>query len=135
VNVTDPLGLWGWNPISDVTQAAGDVGHYVAKHKAAIIEIAVGVTIVAGIVIATVATGGIADFVAAGAAAAAEEAAAAEASGDLVGGLLAANFPGDVITGLAPLGLTGVVGLGLIGYGTYSLFAGTSSGTKGTCSQ
>jgi len=28
VNVVDPLGLWGWNPISDVTQAATDVGHH-----------------------------------------------------------------------------------------------------------
>jgi hypothetical protein len=42
VNITDPLGLWGWNPISDVTQAAGDVGHYVVTHKKGI-EIGVGI--------------------------------------------------------------------------------------------
>jgi hypothetical protein len=27
VNESDPLGLWGWNPISDVVEAAKDVGH------------------------------------------------------------------------------------------------------------
>ena len=27
VNGSDPLGMWGWNPISDVVQAAKDVGH------------------------------------------------------------------------------------------------------------
>jgi RHS repeat-associated protein len=42
VNESDPLGLWGWNPISDVTQVAGDVGHYVVTHKKGI-EIGVGV--------------------------------------------------------------------------------------------
>jgi hypothetical protein len=42
VNETDPLGLWGWNPISDVSQAAGDVGHYVVTHKKGI-EVGVGI--------------------------------------------------------------------------------------------
>jgi hypothetical protein len=28
VNANDPLGLWGWNPIADVVQAAKDVGHH-----------------------------------------------------------------------------------------------------------
>ncbi len=36
VNFVDPLGLWGWNPISDVTQAWNDTGgkvvHAVATH-------------------------------------------------------------------------------------------------------
>lgn len=27
LNGADPTGLWGWNPISDARQAAGDVGH------------------------------------------------------------------------------------------------------------
>ncbi|MHB8320313.1 MAG: RHS repeat-associated core domain-containing protein, partial [Acidimicrobiales bacterium] len=35
VNGSDPLGLWGWNPISNLVQAATDVGHFVAKHKVA----------------------------------------------------------------------------------------------------
>jgi hypothetical protein len=73
VNETDPLGLWGWNPISDVTQAAHDVGHYVNTHKAAIAEVAAGVTIVVVVVAATVATGGIADFAFAAIGTAAEE--------------------------------------------------------------
>ena len=36
INESDPLGLWGWNPISDVVQAAKDTGHFVATHKVAI---------------------------------------------------------------------------------------------------
>ena len=35
MNGSDPLGLWGWNPISNLVQAATDVGHFVAKHKVA----------------------------------------------------------------------------------------------------
>ena len=42
VNASDPLGLWGWNPIFDVSQAAGDVGHYVVTHKKGI-EVGVGI--------------------------------------------------------------------------------------------
>jgi len=49
VNVVDPLGLWGWNPISDVSQAAGDVGHYVITHKKGI---EVGVSIGLGVLAA-----------------------------------------------------------------------------------
>jgi len=76
VNITDPLGLWGWNPISDIRQAAHDVGHYVAKHKAAIAQIAVGLVVVVG---ATVLTAGLGDAILAAGAAAAEESAAAGA--------------------------------------------------------
>jgi RHS repeat-associated protein len=43
VNEADPLGLWGWNPISDVVQAAKDTGHFVATHKKDI-EIGAGVS-------------------------------------------------------------------------------------------
>jgi len=32
LNQVDPLGLWGWNPISDISQAAGDVGAFTAHH-------------------------------------------------------------------------------------------------------
>jgi RHS repeat-associated protein len=44
VNETDPLGLWGWNPVSDVTQAAKDTGHFVAQHKKGI-EIGAGIAL------------------------------------------------------------------------------------------
>ncbi len=44
VNVVDPLGLWGWNPISDATQAWNDTGgkaaSYVAKHHQIIEQVA-----------------------------------------------------------------------------------------------
>ncbi|MGH9305472.1 MAG: RHS repeat-associated core domain-containing protein, partial [Acidimicrobiales bacterium] len=46
LNTVDPSGLWGWNLISDVSQAAGDVGGYVARHKV-ITGIALGVVGVA----------------------------------------------------------------------------------------
>lgn len=48
VNVTDPLGLWGWNPISDATQAWNDTGgkavSYVHKHKQAF-EVGAGIAL------------------------------------------------------------------------------------------
>jgi len=51
VNESDPLGLWGWNPISDVTQAWNDTGgkavHYVATHPKEAIGIGLGVVAVA----------------------------------------------------------------------------------------
>lgn len=31
MNLEDPLGLWGWNPISDLVQAGEDVGHFIVK--------------------------------------------------------------------------------------------------------
>lgn len=46
VNETDPLGLWGWNPISDVTQAAGDVGGAVEHHWRGIAQVAIAATAV-----------------------------------------------------------------------------------------
>ena len=51
LNSTDPLGLWSWNPISDIKQAGKDVGHFVATHK-------VADGIVLGVL--SVATGGVA---------------------------------------------------------------------------
>ena len=42
MNAVDPLGLWGWNPIADVVQAAKDTGHFVATHKV-VTGIALGV--------------------------------------------------------------------------------------------
>jgi RHS repeat-associated protein len=71
VNDTDPLGLWGWNPISDVVQAAKDSGHFVATHKV-VTGIALGVV--------GVATGG-AGFLAEGVAATILSATAAAAGG------------------------------------------------------
>jgi RHS repeat-associated protein len=57
VNLSDPLGLWGWNPFSDVVQAAEETGHFVATHK-----VAVGI----GLGVLAIATGG-AGLIAAGA--------------------------------------------------------------------
>jgi hypothetical protein len=70
-NMTDPLGLWGWNPISDVVQAAKDSGHFVATHKV-VTGIALGVV--------GVATGG-AGFLVEGAVAATVLSATAVAAG------------------------------------------------------
>lgn len=39
VNEGDPVGLWGWNPISDITQAASDVAHH-WKTAAAVVGVA-----------------------------------------------------------------------------------------------
>jgi hypothetical protein len=46
VNEEDPLGLWGWNPISDVTQAAGDVGGAIQHHWRGITQVAIAATAV-----------------------------------------------------------------------------------------
>ncbi|MDA8354924.1 MAG: hypothetical protein M0Z95_01150 [Actinomycetota bacterium] len=94
VNEADPLGLWGWNPISDVTQAAGDVGHFVVTHKKAIevgAGIALGVAAAATGVGAVIEAAGVASAVAAGAT-------VAEAStGAIVAGL-AATAAGSAAT-------------------------------------
>jgi hypothetical protein len=31
LNASDPLGLWGWNPISDVVEAREDVGGFIVN--------------------------------------------------------------------------------------------------------
>lgn len=55
LNEVDPLGLWGWNPISDVTQAWNDTGgkavHWAQTHPREAIGIGLGIV--------SVATGGI----------------------------------------------------------------------------
>ena len=130
VNNTDPLGLWGLNLISDVTQAASDVGHYVAKHKAAIAEIAVGVVVVVG---ATVLTLGVGDALLAAGAAAAEEAAAAAETGDALGSLEAVDLAIHAPFALAPGLLLGGIGLATTGYGIYSLFGGSSGSSGSSC--
>jgi RHS repeat-associated protein len=56
VNGSDPFGLWGWNLISDVTQAAKDVGHYVVTHKR---DIEIGVGIGLGVLSAGIGAGAI----------------------------------------------------------------------------
>ena len=56
VNESDPLGLWGWNPISDVTQAAGDVGHFVVTHKK---DIEIGAGVALGVAAAATGVGAI----------------------------------------------------------------------------
>ncbi len=60
VNVVDPLGLWGWNPISDATQAWNDTGgkavSYVHKHKKGF---EVGAGIVLGVAAAATGVGAI----------------------------------------------------------------------------
>jgi RHS repeat-associated protein len=68
VNEVDPLGLWGWNPISDVTQAASDAGSFVVDHAQTISTVASavavlpipGVDVVAGAI--AIGTGGIAAY-------------------------------------------------------------------------
>jgi len=130
VNEVDPLGLWGWNPISDVTQAAGDVGQYVAKHKVAITEIAIGAVVVVG---ATVLTAGIGDAILAAGAAAAEESAAAGAEFAATGaaeslwGVMAPVYLAiHAPFVLAPGILLGGMGAGLIGVGIHGLISGQS---------
>jgi RHS repeat-associated protein len=130
VNFSDPTGLWGWNPISDVTQAAEDVGHYVAKHKAAITEIAIGVVFVVG---ATVLTAGLGDALLAAGAASVEESAAASSAFVTTGevsSLWGAVAPFDLAVHapfvLAP-GLTvGIIGSVLEYAGIKSLVTGNS---------
>jgi RHS repeat-associated protein len=128
VNGVDPLGLWGWNPISDVAQAAGDVGHYVNTHKAAIAEVAAGVAIVVVVVVATVATGGVADFAFAAIGTAAEEGGAVGA----LEGFSAAAHAGFVFLLPATLALFGGA---MIARAGPSLFTGSgSAGSSGRCS-
>jgi hypothetical protein len=52
VNESDPLGLWGWNPISDVTEATNDAGHFISVHRKGIMQIGLAVAL-AGVVIAS----------------------------------------------------------------------------------
>jgi RHS repeat-associated protein len=131
VNESDPLGLWGWNPIKDVTQGWNDTGgkavHFV-DHKVAIGEIAVGVVVVAGVTVATVATGRLADAVAIGAAGAAEEVASAGAGESLVG-LFGLTFPLGPTIALAPVAFVGPGALALTGYGGYELYSQLSGGS------
>ncbi|HUC03961.1 MAG TPA: RHS repeat-associated core domain-containing protein [Acidimicrobiales bacterium] len=106
--------------------AAKDAGHYVAQHKAAIAEIAVGVVVVAG---ATVLTLGVGDALLAAGAAAAEESAAAAEAGDVLGSLESVDLAVHAPFVLAPGLVLGGIGLATTGYGIYSLF-GESSGTS-----
>ena len=52
VNESDPLGLWGWNPISDVTEATNDARHFISVHRKGIMQIGLAVAL-AGVVIAS----------------------------------------------------------------------------------
>jgi hypothetical protein len=135
VNNVDPSGLFCWG-LCSVSNAWNDTGgkvvHYVAKHKAAIAEIAIGTVAVVGVVAATVATGGLADAVAIGAAGAASEVAEATAGGAAVG-LFGLTFPLDVTLAFAPVGVVGIGGLGLVGYGIYSLFGSGSHTGSPAC--
>ena len=145
VNGSDPLGLCNpfgnclseaWHDTAHgfdvarhaIAHYADNTGHFVNKHKAAIGEIAVGVAVVTGVVIATVATGGLADAVAIGAAGAAEELANAAVSESLVG-LFGLTFPLDAIFALAPVALVGLGGLALTVYGAYELYSQLSGGS------
>jgi RHS repeat-associated protein len=75
VNGVDPLGLWGWNPVSDLTQTWNDTGGkivtYTAQHWRGIVTIAA----VAGGALVVIGTGGAA-ILAEGAVASALETAA-----------------------------------------------------------
>jgi hypothetical protein len=83
VNEDDPLGLWGWNPISDVTQAAGDAGHFVAQHKKGIL---IGAGVALGVAAAATGVGAVVEVgIAAGAEGAAATAALSTSS--LLGGV------------------------------------------------
>lgn len=127
LNATDPNGMLCLSPSClkhDVTQAWNNTGgkavHFVSQHKAAVTEIAVGVTAVVVVTAATVATGGIADAVALGAAGASEEIGGAVAGGSKAG---LVTFPLDATIALAPVGMVGLGGLGLAGYGSYELYS------------
>jgi hypothetical protein len=100
-----------------VEGAASDVGHFVATHKTAIAEVAVGVVIVVG---ATVLTGGLADALL-------ESFAAAEAEGGLGGAFESVDLAVHAPFVLLPGATLGAMGLGLFGYGVYSLFSGQSN--------
>ena len=66
----DPLGLWGWNPLSDIKQAAGDASNFVSDHATGIevgVGIAVGVAAAATGVGAVIEAAGVAAAVAGGA--------------------------------------------------------------------
>lgn len=52
VDAIDPLGMWGWNPISDITQAAGDAGGAVQHHWRGITQVAIAATAV-GVAVAS----------------------------------------------------------------------------------
>jgi hypothetical protein len=77
--------------------------------------------VVAVVVVATVATGGIADAVALGAAGASAEVGEAVAGGS-AWGLLGLSFPLDAFIALSPIAGLGLGGAALAGYGAYSLF-------------
>jgi hypothetical protein len=100
-----------------VEGAASDVGHFVATHKTAIAEVAVGVVIVVG---ATVLTGGLADALL-------ESFAAAEAEGGLGGAFESVDLAVHAPFVLLPGATLGAMGLGIFGYGVYSLFSGQSN--------
>jgi RHS repeat-associated protein len=48
LNAADPLGLWGWNPLDDIKQAAGDVVSFAENHPVATAAIVVGAVAVTG---------------------------------------------------------------------------------------
>jgi len=121
---SDPLGLWGWNPISDITQAAGDVGsgiasgaEYAWQHKEQVGLIAAGTVAVVG---GTVLTFGVGDALVA-------SIAAADAEGSL-GGLEAVDIALHAPFVLAPGVTVAEAGGAAIGYGVYSLVTGGSNG-------
>jgi len=129
VNMTDPLGLWGWNPISDVVQAATDVGHdvaaganWVAHHPLQIAAIVGGAVVIVG---ATVLTGGLVDVLVATASGLVEEE-------STIGGLEAVELAIHAPFILAPGITLGALGAGSLGWGIYSLVA-DSSGARQAC--
>ncbi|MHB8262526.1 MAG: RHS repeat-associated core domain-containing protein, partial [Acidimicrobiales bacterium] len=124
VNQVDPLGLfcWGLCSFSNAwNDTGGKVVHYVAQHQAAVAEIVIGTAVVAGVVAATVATGGIADAVMIGVAGAGEEVGSAVAGGAAVG-LFGLTFTLDAAFALAPIAGVGLIGAGLAIYGGYQLY-------------
>lgn len=138
-NTIDPDGLCSifgscWSEAAhDVAHAATDVGHYVASHKKAIAEIAIGVVAVAA---ATVLTAGVGDALLAAGAAAAEEASEAAAEGDLLGSLESADLAIHAPFVLAPGLAVGLIGGAMVYEGIQTIIRSggqvvTSSGAYG----
>ena len=136
VNETDPLGLWGWNPISDISQAAHDTvsgldaarhvtasaGDWVNANKGAIGLVLLGTAVVVGGILLT---GGLLDVAVAAGESAALAASTDAAAGSAVGALELADLGVHLPFVFAPGG--GLIGIGLFftGWGAVS-FHGSS---------
>ena len=114
-NNVDPLGLWGWNPISDVSEAAKDSGNFVVSH-ASDISLATGVA--GTVVLATTSWTGIGAGVGLG----------LEGVSAVTGGIAASQAfaQGDTVSGLIDVA-GAVLQVAGIGQGVNALAEGPSN--------